>query len=52
MNRVLLLGTLCPGRLAVAAENALTVRVLPTCGGHGPRGRIPFHRGETRLLRY
>jgi len=33
MNKVLLLGTLCSGWLAVAAENALTVRVLPTRGG-------------------
>lgn len=33
MNKALLLGTLCSGWLAVAAENALTVRVLPTRGG-------------------
>ena len=33
MNRVLLLGMLCSGWLAVAAENELTVRVLPTRGG-------------------
>ena len=33
MNNILLLGTLCSGWLAVAADNALTVRVLPTRGG-------------------
>ena len=33
MNKVLLLGLACTGWLAVAAENALTVRVLPTRGG-------------------
>ena len=33
MNRVLLFGALCSGWVVVAAENALTVRVLPTRGG-------------------
>lgn len=33
MNKVWLVGTLCSGWLAVAAENPLTVRVLPTRGG-------------------